>query len=465
MIEYQSSKYLQVLQRENDYAVYHSLFGKLCLVDKQGIDILNEFSTAKPILCEENRKENFLRQMVERGFVQPANYDEYTLIENHKKNRMENLSTGFLVRALQLVVSNKCNFKCKYCFVGSMYNSKERKLFENNESNMQMSEETAVKSMLTLIDIVKRNNNNNLSVEFFGGEPLMNWKVISRVLEKFGDGKSNGINLYYSITTNGSLITNAIADMFKKMNVTVAVSFDSPKNCDRLLANGKNASLVINKGVEKLKSSGCWTTFNSVLSKETVRDFDYKSLVDAACYYNVAMIGLILDLDLGFYGNPENRAEAIEKIVSTYIYGKRLNVPIVGYWHQIFSQLIGKQPLNLQKGYKTCPAEGCKLSIEPAGHAFICKCCSAHIGHISNLDIVLSSEHYRKYCFKAYENASECYGCKLQGFCSGVCMGALEKKYSDIYVVEQSSCDLFRDLMDKLIENIATDDVDSFYFL
>ncbi len=64
---------------------------------------------------------------------------------------------------------------------------------------------------------------------------------------------------------------------------------------------------------------------------------------------------------------------------------------------------------------------------------------------------------------RAYRNALECKGCEIEGFCSGVCMGSLEKKYHRLDAIEKSSCDVFKGITKKLIENVSTKEVDVNY--
>lgn len=463
------SKYIQIVKRATDYAVYHSLFGQLCLIDQDGIDFLKLFQIPKTInditqfynqynLSEIN---DYIRELRARCFLVPDTFDEYTIIENGIKERETRLKSGYLVRALQLVTSNTCNFRCEYCIIDDAYNSKERSEFQHSPSNQQMSFEVANLSIEKVIALLKKNKNNYLNVEFFGGEPLMNWPVIESVLNTFENGKD--IGLLYSITTNGSLITEKMAETFKKYGVTVVISFDSPENTERVCADGKNSIDLIRRSLEILKKNKNCVTFNSVISKETIDDFDGRKLVDFAVLYNIRMIGLILDLDLDFYKSDVKKERVLEILWDTYTYAKTQGMPIVGYWHQIFNQIMGRQAINLFSGYKTCPATGCKLSVEPAGHMFICKCCSGYLGHVSDIQEVLSSEKYNQYAMRAYRNAPACKGCEIEGFCSGVCMGSLEKKYGSLQVIEESSCSIFKKITKKLIQNLDENEADILY--
>ncbi len=464
------SQYTQIVKRAKDYAVYHSLFGQLCLIDQDGIDFLKSFQVPKTIndviqshdQYNPTEIETYTRELKARCFLVPDGFDEYKIIENNIEERKKHAESGYLVRALQLVTSNTCNFRCEYCIIDDAYNSKERSEYQHSPSNQQMGFEVAKMSVEKLIALMRKNGNNYLNIEFFGGEPLMNWPVIKSVLKTFKNSKDE-VGILYSITTNGSLITEKMAEIFKKYGVTVVISFDSPKNTERISADGKNSIELIERSLEILKQNKNCVTFNSVISKETINDFDGRGLVDFAKYYNICMIGLILDLDLDFYRDNARKKRILEILWDTYVYAETHGMPIVGYWHQIFNQIIGKQAINLFSGYKTCPATGCKLSVEPAGHVFICKCCSGYLGHVSNIHDILSSDRYKEYAMRAYRNAPECEGCEIEGFCSGVCMGSLEKKYSNLHVVEESSCDIFKKITRKLIQNLHENEANTLY--
>lgn len=90
----------------------------------------------------------------------------------------------------------------------------------------KMSFDIAEKAMLEAIKVIKSNGNNELSIEFFGGEPLLNYKMIMEVLNKFKSGEDYGINIYYGVTTNGTYIADEIIELFHKYDVSVAISID-----------------------------------------------------------------------------------------------------------------------------------------------------------------------------------------------------------------------------------------------
>ncbi len=465
------SKYLQVVPRRKDFAVYHSLYGNLMLVDAEGKTVLESFDGGCSVDKVIKRFDaynasviwSYIHDLRMRDFLVTEDCDEYEPVRSDAARREQQLEKGYLLRVLQLVVANTCNFNCRYCFVDAMYESEERTVLQHRSENMMMSFDTARQAIETLLGILERNGGSQLNIEFFGGEPLMNWALIKRVLDTFRNKSPGDIELLYSITTNGSLITDEMAELFRRYNVTVTVSFDAPGPHGHAAVHREKGSDHVKENLEILKKHGDWVTFNSVISKETIDSYDGKALIDVARKYRIAMVGLILDLDLSFYSENSRRKRVIEELWLTYEYGRLQGIPVVGYWYQIFSQIAGRQPINLLSGYKTCPATGCKLSVEPEGHVFICKCCSGYLGHVSEPETVLSSQRYKQYSMQAYRNSPECNGCEIEGFCSGVCVGALEKKYRRADTVEKSSCEVYKGITKKLIENVEATDVDVNY--
>ena len=322
-----------------------------------------------------------------------------------------------------------------------------------------MSFKTAKIAIEKTINLMKKNKNNHLHIEFVGGEPLMNWLTIESVLKHFGNGKKGIFEISYDIETNASLLTKKMARVFKRYKVGVVISFDSPGNTERILADGSQSIGLIRRSLNILKKNKNWVAFNSVLSKETLRNFDGKGLIDFAKYYGVSAIGLILGLDLEFYKNKKLKKELLQIIRHTCKYAKKRGITCTGYWHQVFEQIIGEKVINLISGFKTCAATGCKLSVEPSGHIFSCKNCSGYLGHISSLSSALDSKKYKEYAMKAYRNAPECNGCEIEGFCSGACMGALEKKYNRINVIDKNCCEIFKKITKILIDNMDANSI------
>lgn len=463
----QKSRYLQIVSRIDGFALYHSLYGGLCIVDENIKDVLDIFHT--PItklealnaakVFKEHKINSFMQIFRSKGFLVKPESDEYGALKRKIMDIDKHLHLGCQVGVVQLVMTNLCNFRCKYCFVNDIYSSKERLRSQKSRNNKMMSTKNARNYLEKTIELVKKNGKKSLFIQFFGGEPLMNWNTIRFVLDHFAKGEEYGIDIGYSIVTNGSLLTENIAEYCKRYDVPVIVSFDSPKGNDRIFPNGRSSIDKVKKGLSLLKKYGNRVVFNSVLSEETFAYID-TDLIDFALEYNVFEIGVLLDLNPRFYEIRETE-DIVEKLWDLYIYGKRNGVLVTGYWHMIFQQLASTNIFKT-RGFKTCSGTGCQLSVEPSGDVFACKGSSAYFGNILKTEELLSSKNYRKYALRTFHNALECEGCEIENFCSGFCLGPLEKRYGDIYVVEKRTCDVYKKLTKNLIRDVEIDEVEAY---
>ena len=130
-----------------------------------------------------------------------------------------------VIKALCLHVAHTCNLNCEYCFASEGKYHGERAL---------MSFEVGKRALDFLIE--NSGTRRNLEVDFFGGEPLMNWDVVkelvsyARVQEKI-----HNKNFRFTLTTNGMLIDDDVIDFSNREMSNVVLSLDGRKDVhDRL---------------------------------------------------------------------------------------------------------------------------------------------------------------------------------------------------------------------------------------
>ena len=465
--KFQTSKYLRIVPREGDVAVYHSLLGGLSLVDANITHLLNIFHTPQNALeahtvapyFSKEQVRSFIATFKSKGFLVYPGCNEYDVIQQKIDQTKESLHKGSQIGVIQLVVTNNCNFKCSYCFINQIYASEKRYASQVSPLNRLMSPEMARIAIENVIKVLKESGKGSLWIQFFGGEPLLNWKTIKFVLEHFEKGDKYGIEINYSIVTNGALFNHEIATYFLKYNVPIVISFDSPRGNERFLLNGKNAFPVIKRSLTILNKNGNRIIFNTVLSKETFDFFD-TALVDFALKNGVYEIGVLFDLDPIFY-ELENTSDIVNKLWDMYIYGNSKGVVVTGYWHMIFQKMVAYDHFKYNS-FKTCSATGCQLSIEPSGDVFACKASSGYFGRIGEVYNLLLSDTYKEYTMRAFRNAPECDGCEIENFCSGFCLGPLEKIYGTIQAIEKRTCDVYRELTRKLILNVEKNGIENY---
>lgn len=475
-----TSDHLMVVPRANDYALYHRLLGGLFLTDHKVFELLNDFKKPQT-LSEAVRTRPDLNTAQLNAFVEffqsrkllvSADSDENGIIETRRRNRLNDLSTGRQIRIVQLVLSNRCNFRCEYCFEGlgatplseTIYanSTPERLAAQASPSNRTMCKEEAERYLTEVIRMAKAAGNISLAVQFFGGEPLINWKTIRHILDHFGRGETHGIDISYSIITNGSLITDEVAQTFRAFDVPVVVSYDSPKGSARPLTGGRNSHEVIQRGLDMLHKYGNRTVLNSVLGEATF-DLFQCDLVDFAFDHGVYEIGVVLDLDPAFY-ERRSADEITNKLWEVCKYGWSKGVVVTGYWHQIFQGVVDSDRYG-RTGFQNCSAMGVQFSIEPSGDVFSCKASGGYFGNVLNLEDLFTSDSYKKYAMRACTSPDPCRNCMIEHFCGGLCLGPVENKYKhDIYSIEEAACNVYREITHRFIMDVDEGEVPVFYF-
>ena len=140
--------------------------------------------------------------------------DSFEPLQDELKRRSEGI-----VKALCLHVAHSCNLNCEYCFASQGRYSGERAL---------MSFETGKRALDFLIE--HSGSRRNLEVDFFGGEPLMNWQVV-KDLVKYARSveKEHNKNFRFTLTTNGMLIDDEVIEFSNREMSNVVLSLDGRK--------------------------------------------------------------------------------------------------------------------------------------------------------------------------------------------------------------------------------------------
>ena len=139
--------------------------------------------------------------------------DEYESLACNYKNNSK------VIKALCLHVAHTCNLNCSYCFASQGKYQGDRAL---------MSFEVGKRALDFLIE--NSGTRHNLEVDFFGGEPLMNWDVVKQLVAYARSiEKEHNKNFRFTLTTNGMLIDDEVIDFLNKEMSNVVLSLDGRK--------------------------------------------------------------------------------------------------------------------------------------------------------------------------------------------------------------------------------------------
>lgn len=260
-------------------------------VDEVAYDIINMFETEP----KEKIKAFILDKYSKRDDVTPEDIDLCfedieALIKDGRlfaKDAFENSALDFkkrqgVLKAICLHVAHDCNLACKYCFAGKG---------EYDGPKGLMSFETGKRALDFLVE--KSGTRKNLEVDFFGGEPLLNWEVCKKLVE-YGRSieKEHGKNFRFTLTTNGVLVNDEVIEFCNKEMGNVVLSLDGRKEThDRLrtTCNGKGSYDLIVDKFKKFANArnqadyymrGTYTHYNTDFSKDIIHmaDLGFKEL-------------------------------------------------------------------------------------------------------------------------------------------------------------------------------------------
>jgi uncharacterized protein len=136
------------------------------------------------------------------------------------------------LHALSLAVAQKCNLGCTYCYA-------QQGEFGSAAKNMPLG--TALRAVDLLVSGAARGARLNLA--FLGGEPLVNRPVLQAATVRARElAQDRGVSITFSITTNGTLLTEADADFFEMHGFAVTISLDGPRETHNALRPYKSGA-------------------------------------------------------------------------------------------------------------------------------------------------------------------------------------------------------------------------------
>ncbi|MBE6021583.1 MAG: thioether cross-link-forming SCIFF peptide maturase, partial [Clostridiales bacterium] len=272
--------------KNNGYnIVLDSNSGSVHVVDPVAYDVIG--------LYEDHSKDEIVAKILEVYKDQPdVNEEEIreiiedveTLKNEHKlftKDIFADTAVDFkqrqsVIKALCLHIAHDCNLRCKYCFAGEG---------EYKGHKAIMSFEVGKRALDFLIE--NSGTRRNLEVDFFGGEPLMDFEVIKKLVayareqEKIYDK-----NFRFTLTTNGVLLDDEVMEFANKEMSNVVLSLDGRKEVNdrfRVSPNGKGSYDLIVPKFQKMAESrnqqdyyirGTYTHFNTDFASDILHVAD-----------------------------------------------------------------------------------------------------------------------------------------------------------------------------------------------
>ncbi|MBK9407697.1 MAG: quinohemoprotein amine dehydrogenase maturation protein [Gemmatimonadetes bacterium] len=358
---------------------------------------------------------------------------------------------------LVLNVTSKCNLSCKYC-----YEYGEDRISEPATKPRFMSEETARQSVDFML--AESGNQKAVHLTFFGGETLLNFKVLQYALryakEKAGE---LGKTVDASLTTNATLLREEIIDWMVAENVGVTVSMDGAQEQQdklRVFANGAGSYDVVIPRVKELLRRHTRRPIGArvTLTKDNLRVREiYRHLKEEIGFWEVGFAPVTTKwqrdyaiADEGFETMLGEFQLLAQEYLETSLQGR----------HHGFSNVrdtLEEIHKGVAKAYP-CGAGLGLLGVATDGDVALCHRFAGSDSHklgtvTGGIDHELQDDYLRKHHI---DNKTDCRTCWARSLCAGGCYHEAHTRYGSTEQPNLHYCDWIRRWSATCLEVYAT---------
>lgn len=393
-------------------------------IDNNILDLLKQKYNEKDIIESYNELYELFKN---KQLFSKDDYESFTKM-------MENSP----IKAMCLNVSHDCNLRCEYCFAAKG---------DFGQGRMLMPFEIGKKAIDFLIN--NSGTRHNLEVDFFGGEPLMNFDVVKQIVDyaRSIEDKFNK-KFRFTITTNGLLLTDDKIEYINKEMSNVVLSLDGRKDINdmlRITPNSKGSydsivpkyqKLVNSRGDKDYYVRGTFTKHNLDFTKDVLHmvDLGFEQLSIEPVVSDEKLDYSIKEKDLPkVFNEYENLAKEIIK--------RRKNKEFFNFFHFMIDLNQGPCAIKRLRG---CGCGNEYIAVTPTGDIFPCH---QFVGNdewkMGNLnDKTFNSEMKKTFSKTNIYTKTKCKDCWAKFYCSGGCNANNWQYEKDILTPHSISCEL-----------------------
>jgi len=174
-------------------------------------------------------------------------------------------------------VTQECNLECKYCAYSS-----QRYFYQRTPSAQSLSFETGRKVLNYIKKIIDGRSNREFAIGFYGGEPLLKYQLIKQMVT-YAKNIFKDWELLFTMTTNGTLLTEEIIRFLIDHSFYLHVSLDGPEenhDAKRVFSNGNGSFQQVMKNLNKIKEIN-EEYFKKIFLNPTIsKDLSFEKTVD-----------------------------------------------------------------------------------------------------------------------------------------------------------------------------------------
>ncbi|MBE7030179.1 MAG: thioether cross-link-forming SCIFF peptide maturase [Ruminococcaceae bacterium] len=346
-----------------------------------------------------------------------------------------------VVKALCLHITHDCNLRCKYCFADTGEYGGGKRSF--------MSPEVGKKA----IDFVIANSakRKNIEIDFFGGEPLMNFDAVKEILEYAEEqGKEHDKHFRFTITTNGLLLDDEKIAYINEHMGNIVLSIDGRKEVNDAVRTRVDGTGCYDKILPRFKQVAESRNQDNYYVRGTFTANNLDFSLDALHLADLGFEQISIEPVVLADGHPlALKEEHLPKLYDEYeslaraYVKRRANGQFFNFFH--FMMDFSQGPC-AYKRLAGCGA-GCEyVAVTPDGDIFPCH---QFVGNndykMGNVfDGKLNPELQGKFAATNIYTKDACRDCWAKFYCSGGCMANAVNFNGDVNKPYEIACDLER---------------------
>ncbi len=352
--------------------------------------------------------------------------------------------TSGVIKALCMHVAHTCNLNCEYCFASQGKYQGERAV---------MSFEVGKRALDFLVE--NSGSRRNLEVDFFGGEPLMNFDVVKQLVAYARSiEKQKNKNFRFTLTTNGVLIDDDVIDFANKEMSNVVLSLDGRKEVhDRYrvdYAGNGSWEKIVPKFQKLVKARGGKGYYMRGTFTHQNPDFleDIKTMLDLG-FNELSMEPVVCAKGDKNELTEKDKAivfEQYEKLAELMLEKDKEGKPFTFYHYMI--DLTGGPCI--YKRISGCGSGTEYMAVTPWGDLYPCHQFvgdeNFKLGDIYNG--VTNKEKQNEFLNCNLYSRKECRDCWAKLYCSGGCAANAFHATGSVKGVYKYGCDLFKKRME-----------------
>ncbi|WP_374344492.1 radical SAM protein [Azonexus sp.] len=340
------------------------------------------------------------------------------------------------LRNLYLVVAQDCNLACRYCYAGGG---------DFGQAARLMDEATLRRGLERLLPLA----GERLTVSFFGGEPLMNFPLIETAIARANElAAASGRGLSFALTSNGTLLDDAMLATIKQHISYLAISLDgSPDaNAGRPFRDGRPSFASVAANLERLRAAGVAYALRATVTPDNLDHL--AQTVDFLAGLGAASVRLLPAQGLAW--SPADRQRLRVGLAEINRRGLRAmldGAPPLACDHacRLLAERVG--------GYaatRPCLAGGGILALAADGRLYPCEHFTGvgelAMGHIADAELPGPAWRAVAARFAAASTAGRprCASCGVREACGGQCYAEAHALWGDIETPDPGYCALVR---------------------